>query len=124
MEKLSISQASKQFGISRARLYQLLEKGTIMGYRSMQRGRGAGSWISTDSLLEHINVRDTKIGMGRPKVRSENNNYVAVMDACKKSGYSETHVYRLVNQGLIISRKGQTGILVFLPDLLNYKNKK
>ncbi|MEN8216686.1 MAG: hypothetical protein ABFS56_09995 [Pseudomonadota bacterium] len=31
MEKLSIREASERFGLSRARLYQLLEKGAIVG---------------------------------------------------------------------------------------------
>jgi hypothetical protein len=40
MEKLSIREASQTFGISRARLYQLLDKGIVAGHRSKKKGRG------------------------------------------------------------------------------------
>jgi hypothetical protein len=46
MEKLSIREASQTFGISRARLYQLLDKGIVAGHRSKKKGRGGGSWVN------------------------------------------------------------------------------
>ena len=64
MEKLSVSQASKQFGISRARLYKLLDKGAVTGYK----GYKTGSWINIDSLQSHINTRNSRHGQGRPRV--------------------------------------------------------
>ncbi len=63
MEKLSIRQASEKFGISRARLYQLLDKGAIAGHRSMQpmqRGRGARSWVDSNSLQQHSKIKSGK----------------------------------------------------------------
>jgi len=50
MEKLSIREASEKFGISRARLYQLLDKGAIVGHQSAMRGRSAKSWVDGNSL--------------------------------------------------------------------------
>jgi transposase len=58
MEKLTIREASERFGLSRARLYQLLDKGIIAGHRSDKKGRGAESWIDAVTLKQHLKIRD------------------------------------------------------------------
>ncbi len=126
MEKLSISQASKQFGISRARLYQLLEKGTIMGYRSMQRGRGAGSWVDSNSLNNHIETREEKAknskSPGRPKAMAEGD-YLPVRLAAYKISYTTQYINRLIKRGSVDAKKSKGVSLVFYPSLLKYLEK-
>jgi len=61
MERLSIREASERFGLSRARLYQLLGNGIIDGALSEKRGRGACSWVDIASLQAHINMRKITI---------------------------------------------------------------
>jgi predicted DNA-binding transcriptional regulator AlpA len=131
MEKLSIREASERFGLSRARLYQLLEKGAIVGHRSTMRGRSAKSWVDGNSLSVHIENRLEKQRQGgrqggrHPVGRSPtkaDGMYVPITEACNVSGYSAVHIYRLLKQGSIVSKKG-SAVLVYLPDLLKYKKK-
>ncbi|MEN8217776.1 MAG: hypothetical protein ABFS56_15690 [Pseudomonadota bacterium] len=119
MEKLSIREASQTFGISRARLYQLLDKGVVAGYRSKKKGRGGGSWVHLNSLHEHFTNKTD----GRPPVESDKENYISVRMACEMTGYTNPRIYQLIKQGTIASRKGKGGVLVYYPDLLNYKRK-
>ena len=121
MEKLSISQASKQFGISRARLYKLLDKGAIVGYKSMQKGRGAGSWIDSNSLIHRLNTVDKKGGRSRVEAKGE---YLPPREAAKKVGYTIQNVNLLVRNGYIEAKQTKFGRLVFLPSLLKYKENK
>ncbi|OAD22867.1 hypothetical protein THIOM_001313 [Candidatus Thiomargarita nelsonii] len=127
MEKLSIREASERFGLSRARLYQLLDKGAIVGHRSAMRGRSAKSWVDGNSLSVHIKNRLEKQRqggrhkVGRPPTKADGM-YVPITEACNVSGYSAVHIYRLLKQGSIASKKNAT-VLVYLPDLLKYKKK-
>ncbi|TGO02283.1 hypothetical protein PN36_27515 [Candidatus Thiomargarita nelsonii] len=131
MEKLSIKEASERFGLSRARLYQLLDKEAIVGHKSTMRGRGAGSWINSNSLSAHIENRLEKQRQGgrqggrhkggRPPTKADGM-YVPITEACNVSGYSAVHIYRLLKQGSIASKKNGT-VLIYLPDLLKYKKK-
>ncbi len=125
MEKLSIKQASERFGLSRARLYQLLESGTVVGERSQKKGRNASSWIDAESLDEHIKYRYRNHGhkKGGPKIIAQGN-YIPVSEAAKKTGYTQRHIHFLVVQGSIGSREPPQGRgrLVHYDDLLNYKN--
>jgi len=93
MEKLSIREASERFGLSRARLYQLLDKGAITGHRSAMRGRSAKSWVDAISLQSHIENRHENLrhGKGGPKILADGA-YIPVCEAVKKSGYSRTHL--------------------------------
>jgi predicted DNA-binding transcriptional regulator AlpA len=122
MEKLSIREASQTFGISRARLYQLLDKGVIVGHLSGS--HAGGSWVSLASMRTHIETRNEKWGQGRPKVLPDGEKYLPVREAAKKTGYSTRHVYLLISQGAVASKYGDTGKLVYYPDLLAYKNNR
>jgi excisionase family DNA binding protein len=123
MEKLSIREASERFGISRARLYQLLNKGVITGHLSTKRGGAGNSWVYLDSLHTYF-IDNNKGTSGRPSVESEEGEYISVRDACQRTGYTNPHIYRLIKQGSIASRKSKkNGTLIFYPDLLNYKRK-
>jgi transposase len=122
MEKLSIREASERFGLSRARLYQLLEKGTIVGHRSTMRGRSAKSWVDGNSLCKHLETRDERRGQGRPKAKAEGN-YLPIWLAAQKTSYSIRHISRLVKQGSIASIKSGQDSLVHYPSLLGYINK-
>jgi len=117
MEKLSIREASQRFGISRARLYKLLDKGAVTGYKGHE-----GSWISIDSLQIHVSTRDSRHGQGRPKVEIEGD-YVPARVAALKSGYTKDHVNYLVRKGYVTTRKAKGGRLIYYPDLLKYKEK-
>ncbi len=125
MEKLSIKQASERFNLSKARLYQLLDKGAVIGERAQRRGRGAGSWVDAVSLKSHIenrheNMRHGK-GTGRPKITGVSN-YVPVTEASKKVGYSSRHIDRLARIGKVASKQAERGgRLIDINDLLNYK---
>lgn len=116
MEKLSIREASERFGLSRARIYQLLDKGAIVGHKSMERGRSAKSWVDGNSLRQH-----SKTKSGRPPTKVDGM-YAPITEACNVSGYSAAHIYRLLEQGTISSKKS-SAVLVYLPDLLKYKEK-
>ncbi len=122
MEKLSIGQASERFGLSRARLYQLLEKGAVVGHRSNKKGRGAGSWVDGITLSQHINTRDERWGQGRPKAEADGN-YIPIRLAAEKTNYSITHLTRLVKQGSIASIKKGGDNLIHYPSLLGYIKK-
>jgi len=130
MERLSIREASERFGLSRARLYQLLGDGIIDGELSEKRGRGACSWVDIASLQAHINMRDEKQrhgkggGSGRPKIIG-NGIYMPVVEAAKKSGYSSRHIDLLARQGSIASKQAKKGgRLVDYNDLINYRDNK
>ena len=118
MEKLSIGQASEQFNISRARLYQLLEKGAVVGYRSEKKGRGAGSWIDRQSLCTHIHENPH----GGPKIMPEGD-YLPIRIAAKNIKYTVRHINRLVKAGSVASKKVIGGYLVHYPSLLKYLNQ-
>ncbi|MEN8220320.1 MAG: hypothetical protein ABFS56_29015 [Pseudomonadota bacterium] len=60
MTRLTIREASEKFGLSRARLYKLLENGIVAGFRSLKRGKKADSWIDAESLARHIETRTEK----------------------------------------------------------------
>ena len=92
----------------------MLDKGAIAGHRSMQRGRGARSWVDSNSLQQH-----SKIKSGRPPAKADGL-YAPITQACNVSGYSAAHIYRLLEQGTISSKKS-SAVLVYLPDLLKYK---
>jgi len=121
MEKLSIQQASEQFNISRARLYQLLEKGAVVGHKSTEKGRRAGSWVHLESLREHIENRNNKKG-GRNKVEGYGN-YLPVRIAAEKTGYSIRQINHLAKQGRILAKKMGDVNLILYSTLLNYMNK-
>jgi len=119
MEKLSIREASERFGLSRARIYKMLNDGIVNGHQS---GTNAGgSWVNLASLQMHIEERGEKWERGRPRILAEENEYISVRDAAQKSGYSTQHIYLLIKQGSIASRRGKKGILIHYPDLLRYK---
>jgi len=117
MEKLSIGQASEQFNISRARLYQLLDKGIVTGYRSEKKGRNADSWIDGRSLCVHIN----EAKHGRPKIMAEGN-YLPTRLAAKKTGYTTQYINQLIRHGNVVSKKNKHANLVYYPSLLKYIN--
>jgi predicted DNA-binding transcriptional regulator AlpA len=118
MEKLSIREASERFGLSRARLYQLLDKGIVAGYRSDKKGRGADSWIDGQSLCTHIEDRK----YGGPKAMPEGD-YLPTRVAAQKTGYTAQHINRLIRQGSVAVRKRGRVNLVYLPNLLKYLEK-
>ncbi|MEN8216817.1 MAG: hypothetical protein ABFS56_10675 [Pseudomonadota bacterium] len=122
MERLSIRQASEQFGISRARLYSLLNKGAVEGYLAPRNGSKANSWIDGDSLNTHIKTRDERLYQGRPKAKPDGD-YLPVRVAAQKAGYTTRHVNYLVKMGSITAKKAKGGILVYYPSLLKYKEK-
>lgn len=117
MEKLTISQASKQFGISRARLYQLLDKGVVVGYK----GHG-DSWISTQSLDTHIKTRDKRRYQGRPTAEV-NGDFLPARIAAQRVGYTTRHINYLIKQGNVAAKKAKGGMLIYYPSLLNYIQK-
>ncbi len=121
MEKLSIKQASEQFGLSRARLYQLLDKGAVAGYRTSKKEKGGTSWIDSRSLNDHLKNKDNKKG-GRPKTEGFGD-YLPVKLAAEKIGYSTQHINRLIRLGSIIAKPKEGVSLVYYPSLLQHKNK-
>jgi len=125
MEKLSIREASERFGLSRARLYQLLDKGAIVGHKSTMRGRSAGSWINSNSLSAHIENRFEKRGRGggRPLVEQEGD-YLPARVAAHKTGYTRQYINQLVRQGVVVAKKNGGSTLIYYSSLLNYINKK
>jgi transposase len=124
MEKLSIREASQTFGISRARIYQLLDKGAIIGHLSTKRGRGAGSWVDNNSLSAHIKNRVEKQRRGgRPLARQEGD-YLPARVAAHKIGYTRQYINQLVRQGAVVAKKIGGSTLIYYPSLLNYIYKK
>jgi predicted DNA-binding transcriptional regulator AlpA len=124
MKKLSIREASEKFGLSRARLYDLLARNCIAGFRSLKRGRNANpSWVDVDSLEQHIKTRWERQRTA-PMVMG-NDIYVSVRVAAQKTGYSRKHIYRLVRRGSISAKRPdkRTGLLVYLNDLKNFRKK-
>ncbi|MEN8219610.1 MAG: hypothetical protein ABFS56_25315 [Pseudomonadota bacterium] len=128
MTKLSIREASEKFGLSRTRLYKLLDKGKIEGVRSFKRGRNASSWVDADSLEKHISMRaeNQKHGKGGPRIISEDERYVSVRLAAEKVGYTIQYVYRLAKRGSVGSKRpiGKLGWLIDLADLERFRLKK
>ncbi len=122
MEKLTIKQASERFGLSKARLYQLLDKGAVAGHRSEKKGRGAGSWIDGVALKQHIQTRDERVGLGGPKAVAEGN-YLPTGEAAKKIGVSIPYIHKLIKRGSVASKKSGRFNLVHWPSLSAYKNK-
>ncbi|KHD09198.1 hypothetical protein PN36_12345 [Candidatus Thiomargarita nelsonii] len=117
MEKLSIREASERFGLSRARLYKLLNQGALVGHISPK--KDGKSWIYPYSLQDYYN--GNKGLPGRPQVESEGG-YVSVREACQKTGYTDARIYQLIKQGNVASKKGKKGgVLVFISDLLKKK---
>jgi hypothetical protein len=121
MEKLSIKEASEQFGVSRARLYKLLNDGLIAGHLSQTKSKNEISWVLANSLRTYLKNRDKK--GGRPQIQCRHDDYVPAKIAAKKSGYALRHVYYLAKRGSIASKKGEGGVLVSYTNLLDYKNK-
>ncbi|MEN8219347.1 MAG: hypothetical protein ABFS56_23905 [Pseudomonadota bacterium] len=113
MARLSIREASKKFGLSRARLYQLLSDGKIEGEHATRCGRAARSWIEESSLAYHIQTRKERKG----KVIKGDDKYVSVRDAAKESGYSRKHIYHLARKGSIGVKLKESGLLICLNDL-------
>ena len=118
MEKLSIREASQRFNISRARLYKLLDRGVVTGHK----GHNTGSWISIDSLKNHIYTRDSRHGQGRPRVEIDGD-YLPARVAAQKSGYTTSYVNYLVKNGGVATRKTKGGRAIYYPDLLKHKDK-
>jgi predicted DNA-binding transcriptional regulator AlpA len=124
MKKLNIREASQQFNLSRARLYKLLEMGKIVGHRSEKRGRGAESWVDSNSIEKHLNLSSQNQKQGRPKIAGDGN-YVPVREAAKKTGYCTPHIYTLANRGSVGTKKTANGNwLIHLKDLERFKNSK
>ena len=125
MEKLTIIQASKQFGISRVRLYKLLEGQIIVGHHSKQRGRSSGSWVDADSLKLHIEQRREKLrqSTGRPKA-VEDGEYLPVRVAAERIGYTEQNIYHLIKSGHLESKNIRGNFLIHYPSLLEYSNSR
>jgi hypothetical protein len=132
MEKLSIREASERFGLSRTRLYQLLEKGAIVGHRSMMRGRSAESWIDGNSLSLHIenrlekqrqNGRKQGRGGGRPLVEQKGD-YLPARVAAHKTNYTRQYINQLVREGIVVAEKHGGSTLIYYPSLLNYMQRK
>ena len=117
MERLSVQEASKRFGISRARLYKLLDRGVIIGQRSKMRGRSASSWIDSESLRAHIETRDER--HGRPKAERDGD-YLPVRVAAEQSGCSMRNISYLIKNGRVESKKAGGNALVCYPSLLKY----
>ncbi len=119
MEKLTIKQASERFGLSRARLYKLLENGQVAGYRSPTRGKGGkSSWIDGRSLCEHVeNKKD-----GRP-LAMPNGDYIPIRMAAQKINLSIRYIHTLVNRGSVEAKKENGSSLVHYPNLLRYIKK-
>ena len=120
MEKLTIKEASQQFGLSRTRVYQLLREKKLQGYLSDN--HAGGSWVNLTSLKIHLGMRDKK--WGRPKVLTDNNEYMSVKDASQKTGYSTQHIYLLIKKGSIGTKQGVHGQLILYSDLLRHKEKQ
>ena len=125
MNKLSIQEASKIFGISRVRLYKLLEGQIVVGHKSMQKGRGAGSWVDGDSLKLHIEHRLEKQrqSTGRPKAVEEGG-YLPVRVAAKRSGYTKQNIYYLIKVGHVESKIINSNLLIHYSGLLKYLNHR
>jgi predicted DNA-binding transcriptional regulator AlpA len=121
MEKLTIREASERFGLSRARLFKLLDKGIVAGHLSKQRGGAGDSWINAESLKYHFDNRDKKVG--RPRLKSDDNNYIPVKTAAQKLKYTASHIYHLIKQGSVTSKIRGGGIFVSYPELLIYQRK-
>ena len=120
MEKLTIKEASQQFGLSRTRVYQLLREKKLQGYLSDN--HAGGSWVNLTSIKIHVGMRDKK--WGRPKVLTDNNEYVSVKEASQKTGYSTQHIYLLIKRGSIGTKQGVHGQLIHYSDLLRHKEKR
>ncbi len=124
MERLSIRQASEQFGLSRARIYKLLGDGVVMGELSQKRGKGGHSWVNISSLQNHLNTRKAKQGHGRGGLKIKGDDiYMSVSDAAEKIGYTDRHIRSLITKGSIASKKAKNGkgYLVHYDDLVRYK---
>jgi hypothetical protein len=121
MEKLSIREASERFGLSRARLYKLLEKGAVAGFRSNQKGKAGGSWIDKRSLCEYVENTDEKRGR---KQAVGHGNYLSVRQASEKTGYSIRQLNHLAKLGAITARKDGFHNLIYYPSLLKYIENK
>jgi predicted DNA-binding transcriptional regulator AlpA len=123
MTRLTIREASKKFGLSRARLYDLLARNCIAGFRSMERGRKAKSWVDADSLASHIENRAEKQRLG--SMIFGNDKYVPVRIAAEKTGYSTGYIYSLARQGSIGIKRlrpgKRSGLLIYLKDLEGFK---
>ncbi|MEN8221285.1 MAG: hypothetical protein ABFS56_34035 [Pseudomonadota bacterium] len=117
MEKLSIREASERFGLSRARLYQLLDKGAIAGHRS-KKGK---TWLDSDSLYIHIENREKKQLVGRPITNIIDGDFLPVSLAAKRTGYTPQHINLLARQGSIAAKKLNGVRVVSYEDLLRHK---
>ncbi|TGO01935.1 hypothetical protein PN36_34090 [Candidatus Thiomargarita nelsonii] len=119
MEKLSICEAYERFGLSRARLYQLVDKGIVAGHRSDKKGRGAESWIDGVTLKQHLKIRDKKARMGGVCAKPDGD-YLPTRIAAEKTGYTARHINLLIKQGSVASKKKGRFNLVYYPSLLWY----
>jgi len=125
MDKLTIGEASKQFGISRARLYKLLQGQIVKGYRSKQRGPKANSWIDGDSLKLHIENRlEKQQENGRKTKIVAEGEYLPSHEAAHKVGYTVQNVDLLAREGKIKTKQTKYGKLVYYPSLLKYFNSR
>ena len=117
--KITVSEAHDIYGISKARLYDLLSRGKIAGYVAKKRGRNGGSWIDEQSLKYFLSNRVN----GRPAIKSEGN-YVSVTEAAKRSGYSPQRIHQLINEGIACTKSAQDGKgrLVLYPGLFDEKS--
>ena len=124
MEKLTITEASKRFGISRGRLYKLLDEQIVVGHKAPRQGRKANSWVEAGSLKLHIEQRHEKQRQspGRPKA-VETGEYFPTRVAAEKVGYSLRNVCYLVKNGRVKSKKVNGNALVYYPSLIEYKNR-
>lgn len=127
MRKLSIRAASQYFGLSRARIYQLLSMGKIAGYRSSQKGCNASSWVDASSLSDYLKTKPQRAKKRSPGPKLvRDGNYIAVREAAQKTGYCVAQIYNLARRGSIAARKPDSGRgwLVHLSDLKNFKRAK
>jgi len=59
---------------------------------------------------------------GMPKLEGEGD-FIPVREAVKKTGFSRSRIYQLINQGIILTKKKSNGVLIYYHDLLSYKAK-
>ena len=54
----------------------------------------------------------------RDKPRSDD--WLTATDAAEETGYHRTHIYLLIREGQVVTRKASSGLLVYMPDLWAY----
>ena len=111
--QMSVPIAHEKYGISKARIYELLGNGKIGGNLSKKRGRSGSSWVDVQSLEEYLQNRPN----GRPPIKSVGE-YVSVSTAAEMSGYTPQRIYQMIDEGRVTTKQtANGGILVLYSSL-------